>query len=70
MSKLSMLKLTLASNGKSAMIPKDNIAFAIELESENDKKEKEVFTRIFLKQITMDDDSKWVDVKESVDYII
>lgn len=70
MNKSSMLLLTLASNGKDAVVPKDNIAFAIELEGENDRKEKQVFTRIYLKQVTMNDESKWVDVKEPVKYIM
>lgn len=60
-----MLLLTLASNGREVVVPRDNIAFALEMEGENEKKEKETFTRVFLKQFPMDDECKWLDVKET-----
>ena len=68
--KRDFLLLTLASNGKPTIIPKDNIAFAIEIDGENEQKQKETFTRVFLKQVTMDDLSKWVDVVESAEEIL
>lgn len=56
--------VTLASNDMEAIIATDNIAFAIRMTAENEKHEKEEFTRVFLKQVEMKDESKWVDVRE------
>lgn len=56
---------TLASNGLPVAIALNNIAFAMLIEEENEKQEKVRFTRVYLKQVLIDDDSKWVDVKES-----
>ena len=63
-----MILLTLASNNKGTMIPKDNIDFVIEIEGEDENKKKEVFTRIYLKHSPLED--AWVDVKESAEYIM
>lgn len=60
----SLILLTLASNNKKVVISKDNIAFAMEIEEENDNKKKIQFTRVFLKQLTISNDSSWVDVVE------
>lgn len=56
---------TLASNGLPVALALNNIAFAMSIEEENEKQEKVRFTRVYLKQVLIDDDSKWVDVKES-----
>lgn len=56
---------TLASNGLPVALALNNIAFAMLIEEENEKQEKVRFTRVYLKQVLIDDDSKWVDVKES-----
>ena len=61
--------MTLASNGREVYIPAENIAFAIEMEGENEKHEKETFTRIYLRQVVMEDEAKWVDVKEKPNQI-
>ena len=58
------IKATLASNGMEAIIAADNIAFAIRMELEDEEQKKQEFTRVFLKQVVMDDESKWVDVRE------
>lgn len=58
------ISVVLASNGKEAIIAADNIAFAIRTNTENEKHEKEEFTRVFLKQVEMNDESKWVDIME------
>ena len=62
-------KYTLASSGKAVLVDRDNIAFAMEMEVENEGKEKITFTRIALKQLDIDDDAKWVDVMETIDEI-
>ena len=59
------IPVTLASNDMEAIIASDNIAFAIRMTIENEKHEKDEFTRVFLKHIEMNDESKWVDVKEN-----
>lgn len=56
---------TLASNGLPVALALNNIAFAMSIEEENEKQEKVRFTRVYLKQVLIDDDSKWVDIKES-----
>lgn len=58
------IHVTLASNSMEAVIASDNVAFAIRMTAENEKHEKDEFTRVFLKQVIMDDESKWVDIKE------
>lgn len=58
------IKATLASNGLEAIIAADNIAFAIRMEIEDEEQKKQEFTRVFMKQVTMDDESKWVDIRE------
>jgi hypothetical protein len=56
-------KLTLASNGLDAVVPTDNIAFAVRVEGESENK-KDIFTRVFLKQVEMTGEAKFVDVRE------
>lgn len=58
------IHVTLASNNMEAVIASDNIAFAIRMVAENEKHEKDEFTRVFLKQVIMDDESKWIDIIE------
>ena len=58
------LLLTLANDGNKVIIAPDNIAFALRV-----KDGKIVFTRIILKAVLIDDDSKWVDVKETPEEI-
>lgn len=58
--KSKMLLLHLATNEKETLVNPENLAFAIRMEGENKE-----FTRIFFKEIVMDDESKCVDVKET-----
>ena len=58
------LLLTLASNGNKVMVVCDNIAFAIDVEEEDRR-----FTRIFLKQVEIEGEAKWVDVTETPEMI-
>lgn len=62
--------LTLATNGKPVIISIYNIAVAMLMEEENNSHEMEKFTRIFLKEITIDDELNWVDVKEPPEVIM
>ena len=55
-----MMLLHLASNDKEVLVNPENIAFAVVMEGE-----EQTFTRIFFKQIVLEDESKWVDGKET-----
>lgn len=61
--------LTLSNGNKPVIIPKDNIAFAMETTGENVNGKRVTFTRVFLKAVMIDDDAKWVDVVETPDKI-
>ena len=66
----SFVLLTLASNDKSVIIPVDNIAFAMASEEvKEDETQGTKYARVFLKEIIIDDESKWVDVKEAPEQI-
>ena len=56
----ALIPLTLASNGSEIIVSADCIAFAAAMEGEEKK-----FTRIYFKELVMDDESRWVDVKET-----
>ena len=56
---------TLANNKQPVVISLNNIAFAMRIQ-DNDKSGKNVeYTRVFLKELIIDDNSKWVDILES-----
>jgi hypothetical protein len=57
--------LTLSNGNKPVIIPKDNIAFAMETAGENAEGKTVSFTRVFLKAVMIDDEAKWVDVRET-----
>ena len=66
--KKTFVPLTLAVNRRPVILPVDNIAFALEMEQETEE-ERLLFTRVYLKQVMIDDDCKWVDVSEPPDKI-
>lgn len=55
---------TLATNGMTVVIALDNIAFAMRI-----KEETSEYTRVFLKELLIDDEAKWVDIKETPDQL-
>lgn len=58
--------LTLATNDEKVIVAKDNIAFAMSSDGMRDDGTKgDRYTRIFLKNLLIDDETKWVDVKET-----
>lgn len=62
--------LTLATNGEPVIIPVDNIAFAIASDGiKEDGSKGDRYSRIFLKQIIINDNDKWVDVRETPEQI-
>lgn len=60
------VQLTLASNDKKVIVSVEGIAFAAETAGENET----TFTRIFFKQLVLEDSAKWVDVKETPEQIL
>lgn len=68
MSKI-FIPVTLASNNQDAVIASDNVAFAVRIHISDDKGEED-FTRVYFKQIIMEsEESKWIDIKETPQYI-
>ena len=64
-----LITMTLASSGERCLVNPNNIAFAMRVQGEDSEKESMTFSRLFLKELTIENDAKWVDVKETLDEI-
>lgn len=58
---------TLASNNMPVAIALDNIAFAMQIEDKKEDNEKILYTRVYLKELVIEEASRWIDVKETPD---
>lgn len=66
----SFVKLTLANGGRSTIIRKEHVSFAMRIQGANEKGETGEFTRIFPKDITIDAETNWLDVVETPEEIL
>lgn len=70
MVKRDFIVLTLANGKKKSIIKTNHIGFAMEMEESFESEEKVCFTRIFPTEITISEESNWIDVLETPDEII
>lgn len=60
-----IVQLTLANGGESVIIRQEHIALAMSVQGVNKEGKNESFTRIIPNGIVIDQESNWLDVRET-----